>query len=203
MRASPVKKAANRKVERKRRSRAAILGSAGRLLRERGIRASSVQDVMQGAGLTVGGFYGHFDSKEELFTETLASESSRLWNALLESAQGDSPRERGVNVIARYLSRGHRDAPIDGCLLPSVVAEVAQAGEPYRSALERELAGFARSFASLLGGGPEARDEALSAIALMFGALSLSRAVAGTPLGDELLRVAKKLGPRMLAERGG
>jgi AcrR family transcriptional regulator len=66
----------NRKTKQKEKSREAITTSAAALLRERGIKASSVMDVMKGAGLTVGGFYNHFDSKEELFVEALRNAAS-------------------------------------------------------------------------------------------------------------------------------
>src|SRR5689334_11685882 len=129
----------NQKTEQKQKSREAILASAAALLRERGIKASSVMDVMKGAGLTVGGFYNHFDSKEDLFVEVLQNASRANWNNLLKSARGDSPRARALSVIRQYLSRRHRDCKDAGCLLPGAAAEVARAGESYRSALEKEL----------------------------------------------------------------
>ena len=190
----------NQKKEQKQKSHEAILASAAALLRERGIKASSVMDVMKGAGLTVGGFYGHFGSKEQLFTETIQSAASATWSQLLRTAKGDSPGERAMNVIRGYLSRAHRDNADKGCLLPSAAPEVAREGEPYRSALETELSTFVRTFSALLGTSADAREKALSLIALMYGALSLSRAVRGTPLSDELLQAAKKLAERALAE---
>lgn len=190
----------NQKTEQKQKSHEAILASAAALLRERGIKASSVMDVMKGAGLTVGGFYGHFESKEQLFAATIQSAASTTWGLLLSSAKGDSPRERALHVIKGYLSRTHRDNAETGCLLPSVAPEVAREGEPYRGALEAELSGFIRAFTAMLGGGAERREKALGLIALMYGALSLSRAVGGTPLSDEFLRAAKKLGDRALAD---
>jgi TetR/AcrR family transcriptional repressor of nem operon len=189
----------NQKTEQKLKSREAILESAAALLRARGIKASSVMDVMKGAGLTVGGFYGHFESKEQLFTETIRSTASTMWNGLLDSAKGGSPRERVLNVLHRYVSRQHRDHPEAGCPLPSAASEVAREGEPYRGALETELSGFVQSLAALLGNGAAHREQALGVFALMYGALSLSRAVSGTPLSDELLRAARKLGERVLA----
>ena len=62
--------------------REAIAASAVALLRERGIKASSVMDVMKGAGLTVGGFYSHYDSREDLFVETLLNAASANWDHL-------------------------------------------------------------------------------------------------------------------------
>ncbi|HEX8702596.1 MAG TPA: TetR/AcrR family transcriptional regulator [Myxococcaceae bacterium] len=190
----------SQKAEQKLKSHEAILASAAALLRERGIRASSVLDVMKGAGLTVGGFYGHFDSKEQLFTETIRTAASTLWMQLLKSARGESPRERVLSVVGRYLSRTHRDHPEAGCLLPSAAPEVAREGEPYRGELEKQLSGFVSSLAEVLGPGARKREEALGLIALMYGALSLSRAVAGTPLSDEFLQAAKKLAERALGE---
>jgi TetR/AcrR family transcriptional regulator, transcriptional repressor for nem operon len=190
----------NQKTEQKQKSREAIAASAAALLRERGIKASSVTDVMKGAGLTVGGFYNHFDSKEELFVETLRNAASANWEHLLKSANGDSPRARTLSVIRRYLSRKHRDNKETGCLLPSAAPEVAREGGPYRSALEKELSGFVSSLADMLDAGVESREKALGLIALMYGALSLSRAVAGTRLSDEFLQAGKKLGEQVLAD---
>jgi TetR/AcrR family transcriptional regulator, transcriptional repressor for nem operon len=187
------------KVEQKQRSHEAIPASAAALLRERGIKASSVGDVMRGAGLTVGGFYGHFSSKEHLFVETIQSAASATWNRLLGSAKGETARERALSVVGRYLSRSHRDNAEAGCLLPSAAPEVAREGEPYRGALESEIAGFARSLATLLGPGSERRELALGLIALMVGSLTLARAVRGTALSDDFLRAAKKLAERALA----
>jgi TetR/AcrR family transcriptional repressor of nem operon len=186
------------KTEQKQRSHDAILESASALLRERGIQASSVGDVMKGAGLTVGGFYNHFDSKEALFTETIRTGARATWQRLVDGVRGATPRGRALGVVRSYLGRRHRDDVAGGCLLPSTAPEVARAGEPYRSALESQLDGFVGSLAGILGSQKEDRQEAIGLIALMYGALSLSRAVADTPLSDELLRAARKLAERVL-----
>ncbi|RKH47337.1 TetR/AcrR family transcriptional regulator [Corallococcus sicarius] len=189
------------KTEQKQKSHDAILASAAGLLLERGIQASSIMDVMKGAGLTVGGFYGHFESKEHLFTETLRGTARSAWNKLLGKAKEDAPQAPALKVLERYLSRKHRDAVTLACPLPSITADVSRAGEPYRSALEAELEGFVQSFAELLGPGARNREKALAAIALMYGALSLSRAVRGTKLGDELLDAARRRGADLLAAK--
>jgi TetR/AcrR family transcriptional regulator, transcriptional repressor for nem operon len=194
----------NQKTEQKRKSREAILASAAALLRERGIQASSVMDVMKGAGLTVGGFYGHFDSKEQLFAETIRGTASVLWTELLASAKGETPRERMLSVVQRYLSRPHRDHPEMGCTLPSIAQEVTRQGEPYRGALEQQLSNSIHSLTEVLGSGAEHRDQVIGLVGLMYGALALSRAVNGTPLSDEILRAARKFGERALfPEKGG
>lgn len=192
-------KPAASKAERKEQTHEAIIHSALALLRKQGIRASSVMDVMKGAGLTVGGFYGHFESKVHLFTEALESQHGSMWTRLLEQATEGTARERMKSVLGRYLSRTHRDRPDEGCILPSAAPEVAREGEPYRAALEKKLQGFTQGLERVLGGKSAAnRQRALATLALMVGALSLSRAVAGTALSDEILEAAKTLGQRGL-----
>lgn len=185
------------RAEQKRHSRDAIVASAGTLLRKRGIRESSVGDVMKGAGLTVGGFYGHFESKEELFVEAIRA-AGDTWRRVVAVAEGPTGRLRTLSVVKHYLSKAHRDNVETGCPLPNTVPEVAREGEPYRSALEGQFESFVHSLAGLLDSGPDGREEALGLIATMYGALSLSRAVAGTPLSDEILLAATKLAERSL-----
>ena len=188
----------NQKTLQKQKSREAIAASAAALLRERGIKASSVMDVMKGAGLTVGGFYSHYDSKDDLFVETLRSAAASNWSNLLRCAKGNSPQARALCVLRQYLSREHRDNKETGCLLPSTAPEVARQGEPYRSALEAELSSFVDSFASVIDCGRGSREKALGLIAMMYGALSLSRALAGTRLSDQFLEAAKSLGEQSI-----
>lgn len=193
----------NLKVQKKQKSRDAIIASASALMRSQGIRASSVMDVMRGAGLTVGGFYGHFDSKEALFAATIHETASAKWNRLLETTTGPTPAARALSVLKRYLSATHRDDPMNGCILPSVAPDVSLEGGVCRDAIEAELSGFASAYGALLEGDAKPREAALGLIALMYGALSLSRAVAGTPLSDEILRAARALGRRMLEPDAG
>ncbi|WNG41589.1 TetR/AcrR family transcriptional regulator [Archangium minus] len=190
----------NQKAEQKQKSHDAILASAAALLLERGIRASSVMDVMKGAGLTVGGFYGHFDSKEQLFAETIRRTARTMWNELIQRSKSDTSRPPVLNVLFRYLSRKHRDSVEVGCPLPSITSEVAREGEPYREALEGELAGFIQDLSGLIGQGEKSREKALALLALMYGALSLARAVRGTRLSDEFLEAARKIGAQALNE---
>lgn len=190
----------NQKAEQKQKSHDAILTSAAALLLERGIRSSSVMDVMKGAGLTVGGFYGHFESKEQLFAETIRRTARTMWNELVQRSKSDTSRPPAMNVLFRYLSRKHRDSVEVGCPLPSIASEVAREGEPYREVLEGELAGIIRDLSGLIGPGEKAREKALALLALMYGALSLSRAVRGTRLSDEFLEAARKVGAQALNE---
>jgi TetR/AcrR family transcriptional repressor of nem operon len=190
----------SQKAEQKQKSHEAILASAAALLLERGIRASSVMDVMKGAGLTVGGFYAHFESKEQLFTETLRRTARAMWSGLLQRAKSDTRRPPALTVLYQYLSRKHRDNAEAGCPLPSIASEVSREGDPYREALEGELEGFIQDLSGLLGPDGKSREKALALFALMYGALTLARAVRGTHLSDEFLEAARKLGTQAVDE---
>src|ERR1700729_2006156 len=97
------------KEEQKERSHATILESAARLLRMRGIAGARVADVMSGAGLTVGGFYAHFGSKEALVDDVLRLTASRLRERLFTRLETKDEADRAGVVLKRYLSPAHRD----------------------------------------------------------------------------------------------
>src|ERR1700733_2533267 len=123
------------KAEQKERTQASILESAARLLREKGISGASVADVMKGAGLTVGGFYAHFASKEALVDEVLRRTAGEMRRWLFLGLDAKPVAERFETVLRRYLSRTHRDQVATGCPLPAVVGEVASTAGEQRAAL--------------------------------------------------------------------
>src|SRR6266478_2353162 len=114
----------NAKVERKERSHESILQSASRLVREKGISGAAVADVMKGAALTVGGFYAHFSSKDELVDETLRRTGAVLRERLFARLEQKLDTDRAEVLLDRYLSTEHRDGTRLGCPLPAVVGEI-------------------------------------------------------------------------------
>jgi TetR/AcrR family transcriptional repressor of nem operon len=184
------------KVEQKELTHETILDSASRLVRERGIAGASVADVMKGAGLTVGGFYAHFASKTELIDEALRRTADGLRRRLFARIEEKPAADRAEVILKRYLSPAHRDLGTEGCPLPAVVGEVSTTAPEHRDALNEQL--------ELLAGGLEEqlpasrpvtrRQLALGLVALMYGGLSLSRALKGTPLSDEMLKACRALG---------
>lgn len=179
--------------EAKAKTRQAILRSAKQLLRARGLDGASVATVMQGAGLTVGGFYAHFESKESLMEEALVDSMSELREVLCAGADSRDDDARLRDALARYLNTKHRDAPERGCPLPALAGDLAEDEGPLRDALAAQLEAHAAALATRAG-----RDDALGALSLMVGALTLSRAVRGTPLSGAILRAAKRFGQRAL-----
>jgi TetR/AcrR family transcriptional repressor of nem operon len=190
------------RAEQKGRTRERILESAARLLRERGIAGAGVAEVMKGASLTVGGFYAHFASKEALVDEALGRTAVALRERLFARIEEKPAAARAEVLLKRYLSPAHRDDIERGCPLPAVVGEVGTTASAHGEALAEQIDAMASRIEALLPT-PCAlprRHVALGLIALMVGGLSLSRALRGTPLSDEVLKASRALGT--LATRG-
>ena len=176
------------RAEQKEKAHRRIVAAAARQLREDGLAGAGVQRIMQEAGLTHGGFYSHFDSKEELIAEAMKAALAKGRKRLLAGAGAPGP-ERRRHMLRRYLSRAHRDAPGAGCPLPSTSADVARAPASVRSAYDRELreiiASFEAEFPDL-----EAKDahaHAVGTLALCVGSLLLARAGLDRALSDDIL----------------
>jgi TetR/AcrR family transcriptional repressor of nem operon len=184
------------KTEQKERTHETILASAARLLRERGIAGARVADVMKGAGLTVGGFYAHFGSKEALIDDSLRQTSAEMRERLFARLDEKPPRDRAEIVLKRYLSSAHRDEFLRGCPLPAVVGEVGTTAGEHGPVLREQIEAFSRELETHLPAGRTVsrRCLAIGLVALMVGGLSLSRALRGTELSDEVLKACRALG---------
>lgn len=184
------------KVERKEQSHETILGSAAQLLRQRGIAGARVAEVMKGAGLTVGGFYAHFATKTELIDEALRRTSAELRRVLFARLDEKPPADRAEVILKRYLSPTHRDLLTEGCPLPAVVGEIGTTAPEHHEVLREQVEALAEGLAAELPASrPVSRRQlALGMVALMYGGLSIARAVRGTPLSDEMLKACRALG---------
>ena len=196
------------KSEQRERSHEAILANAARLVRERGIAGAKVADVMSAAGLTVGGFYAHFASKESLLDAAIRRTAQEMREMLFGRLDEKPAEDRAEIVLKRYLSAAHRDATDVGCPLPAITGEVATTAPEHRAVVEEQLLGMTTELLAHLpaaNSGNKAflppRTLALGLVALMYGGLGLSRAVRGTELSDEILRACRSLGA--FAARGG
>jgi TetR/AcrR family transcriptional repressor of nem operon len=181
--------------EQKQATHERILEAASTLFRRQGFSATSVENVMRAAGLTVGGFYAHFGSKQELLTETLTRVMGRRrveWLQGLEDLKGP---EWMSHLVRRYLSRSHRDAEVPACILPASVSDVVRGEPAVKETLAREVEKMAEAIAAHLPSDERAsaRERALAAYALCIGTMALARATKGTPLSDELLSASRKI----------
>ena len=174
--------------------RQAVLEVAARLFRERGVEAVSVAEVMAAAGLTHGGFYGHFESKEALAAEACGQAFGRAC-ARWESFAADPAGEGFARLLGSYLAAAHRDSPGNGCAGPTFLAEAARdvPGGSVRQAYATGIRGLAGALERLLPASMRRRrrERALLALAAMVGAVSIARAVGEDPLSEEILAAVR------------
>ncbi len=196
----------NAKTEQKEKSHETILDSAAALLRERGIAGARVAEVMKGAGLTVGGFYAHFASKEDLIDAALRRTAEGLRATLFARLEEKPESDRAEVILKRYLSGAHRDETLRGCPLPAVVGEIGTTAPEHRPVLAEQVSLLAAELERHLPE-PRPRDAlsrramALGLVALMYGGLTISRALRGTDLSDDVLKACRALG-RLAVRRG-
>ncbi|MBC3366392.1 TetR/AcrR family transcriptional regulator [Pseudomonas sp. SWRI154] len=173
--------------DKKAQTRERILKAASDALIQRGPAEPSVGEVMGAAGLTVGGFYAHFESKDALMLEAFKQLLSRR-RGLIADMDGElTGEELRALVAAFYLSRKHRDSTEQACPIPASVGELGRLPDAFREVLNEHI----ELMVAQLAASPEDADKALSDIALMVGGLALARALGPGELSDRLLRAAK------------
>lgn len=181
--------------QKKEQTHGRILSAANRLFRERGSVGAGVDVVMKEAGLTHGGFYAHFASKQALLAESLAYSIRQVRERLLVGLDDQHGIEWLQQVVRRYLSRTHRDDVKGGCIMPTLISELGRAEALPRQAFEHHLRLL---IAELETKTPPSRnlsahDRALATAALFVGGLSLARAVEDRELSDQILRACRRL----------
>jgi TetR/AcrR family transcriptional regulator, transcriptional repressor for nem operon len=170
-------------------NREKILEVAGALFRERGFDGIGVADIMKRAGLTHGGFYGHFASKDDLAAEITARVLGR--SGWMERLTG-TPKPSFSDLVRQYLSPRHRDDPGRGCLFAALGSDVVRQPRSVRRAFTEGLRLRVDALARLAPGRSAAarRQKSLATMAGLVGALILSRAVDDPKFSDEILEAA-------------
>ena len=176
----------------KQRTHERIVAEAAAALRRDGVRGATVERVMTRAGLSHGGFYAHFSSKDDMAAAGLAAAFADTRQALFGDL-GDAPDEDWIRqVVARYLGRAHRDAQDAGCPLPRLAGELARSDGPLRQGTEQGLEDYAAAISARLAGGGEGRSNAYALLALMVGGIALARVAADPGLSDQILRACRR-----------
>lgn len=170
-------------------NRERILDAAAKLFREKGFDGIGVADLMGAAGLTHGGFYGHFASKEDLVAQACARALGRSAEAWARSA-GQGTRSPMTAITASYLSAKHRDHPGSGCLLAALGTDVSRQGASVRRTVTQGLLRLIGLVTRIVPGRSSAakRERALATMASLVGALVLARAVDDKALSEEILQ---------------
>jgi TetR/AcrR family transcriptional repressor of nem operon len=159
------------------RSHRRIVAAAARLVRERGLESTSVADVMSEAGLTHGGFYRHFDTKDSLSAAALQSAFGQIQSELASRLETTEPGAAVAGFHAHYLSEGHVSNPGIGCPIAALAGEVGRASETLKTAFG---CGVNRLITQLAMGMPgsesKRRAKATRELAMLAGAVMIARA---------------------------
>ncbi len=168
-----------------------IVKIAAQRFRERGLDALSVADLMKEAGLTHGGFYRHFDSRDQLITE--AVECALEQGGRRAAAVTAEGRKSALNTLVdAYLAQSHRDDPGQGCAVTALAADVARGNDAVRTAYTEQV----RHYLDIIGAALKqeerkpVRQQAVLTLSALVGAVSLARAVNDEALSLEILKLA-------------
>jgi TetR/AcrR family transcriptional repressor of nem operon len=182
MRVSRIQAAENRET---------VINVASRLFRERGFDGIGLKDLMSAAGLTQGGFYKQFASKEDLtaLASRRALESaSRRWS----DAAAENPDDPLGAVIAFYLSADHREEKMDGCPIVALGSDAARQGSDVKAAFEAGIKAHLEVLSRFIAetDGEESSGKAMAILSTMVGAVTLSRVVNDPDLAQAFLDAA-------------
>ena len=163
----------------KERTRARVLAEAAAAIRSKGAERVGVAEVMAGAGLTHGGFYAHFKSKDDLVAQAITHMFDAMHSRFLSLTEGREPAAAIASYVDAYLTPAHRLDRANGCPVAILSGDLPnlsdRARERFADGIERSVATLAKLAKKL--GAKDAEALAWSAIAEMAGALALSRTV--------------------------
>jgi TetR/AcrR family transcriptional repressor of nem operon len=181
--------------EHKAETHARIVRKASVRLREKGAHGVGVADLMKEAGLTHGGFYAHFESREALVVEAFGyaiDRSVERWRRLLDELP---PQKRLAAIVDGYLSPEHRDDAGHGCAIPALGAEIARESAKTRKAFAAKLEELIDLFAGYIVDVPArtARKRASAMLATLMGTLVMARVTGSGELSDEILSSGREV----------
>jgi TetR/AcrR family transcriptional repressor of nem operon len=171
-----------------------IVEIASRRLREDGLRGVGIAELMKEAGLTVGGFYKHFDSREDLVAEAVSS-AFGIWKRRVDSAASGGSPVSYAELVDEYLNEKHRDSPGTGCAFGALAGEMARSDKGIRALATKQIRDDLQLIAGLLAGEDKrtARSKAILTYSALVGAISLARAVSDEALSLEIMKTVAEL----------
>ena len=180
--------------EHKFETHARIVKKASVKLREKGAHGIGVADLMKDAGLTHGGFYAHFNSREALVIEAFThamDRSTERWRKISEETPAD---KRLSKIVSTYLAPVHRDDPGHGCAVPALAAEIARESVKTRRVFAGRMEQMIDMLADQFHGVPRkaARKQAVAALATMMGSLVMARIAGSGEFSDEILKSGRE-----------
>ena len=171
-----------------------IVKLASKRFREEGLAGIGIAELMKEAGLTVGGFYKHFDSRDDLVAEAVSSAFGG-WKRRVEAAKSGGAPVSYEKLIDEYLNEAHRDNPGTGCAFSALAPEIARSDKRTRSLTSEQVRNDIQLIATLLPGRDKrtARSRAILIFSALVGAMSLARAVSNEALSREILETVGEL----------
>jgi len=180
-------------ADQKERTHRQILAEAANAIRTKGPDRVGVAEVMAKLGLTHGGFYAHFSSKDDLIAQAITSMFDQGYANFLRKTEGLEPQKAIEAYVDWYLSIAHRDAPNRGCPLASVSGDLPRLPEAarvrYTDGVERLTTAIAKLLKKL--GHSNSETLAFSAMSEMAGALALARAIVDPERSNEILDASR------------
>jgi TetR/AcrR family transcriptional repressor of nem operon len=178
----------------KARTHKRIVAIASKRLREEGLAGIGIADLMEEAGLTVGGFYKHFNSRDALVAEAVGS-ALDLWKRQVEAATSGGPPVTYESLVDEYLSEAHRDHPGKGCPVSALAGELARSDKRTRALVSKKIRENIELLATLIRIRKEtdrasARSQAVLTYCALVGAIGMARAISDEELSREILKTA-------------
>ena len=171
-----------------------IVSIASKKFREEGLAGVGIAELMKEAGLTVGGFYKHFDSRDDLVAEAVSS-AFGAWKRQVDNAASGGSSTSFAKLIDDYLNEAHRDNPGTGCVFGALTGEIARSDKRTRVLATEQIRNDLQLLASLLPGKDRhaARSKAILTMSALVGAISLGRAVSDESLSLEIIKTVAEL----------
>src|SRR5713226_6900958 len=173
-----------------------IVAIASKRFREEGLAGIGIADLMKDAGLTVGGFYKHFDSRDALVAEAVGS-ALELWKRQVDATASGGPPVTYESLVDEYLSEAHRNYPGMGCPVGALAGDLARSDKHTRAVATRKIRDNIELLAGLIRdknkmGKDTARSRAVMTYCAMVGAISMARAVSDEELSGEILKTVAR-----------
>ena len=180
-----------------------ILSVAARSFRESGGDSSGIGTVMKKVGLTKGGFYRHFKSKDDLFVEAVARAFEEMGSGMLKVAKSAPEGQALRAIIEHYLSARHASSPGSGCVLSALGSELARKPAGVRRRIEAALEGYRERLLPFMPG--ETREERVAKFRLLFpsmaGVLMMARVISAPERREQMLMEARQFFTKCFAEQ--
>jgi TetR/AcrR family transcriptional repressor of nem operon len=171
-----------------------IVAIASKRFREDGLAGIGIADLMKDAGLTVGGFYKHFNSRDALVAEAVGS-ALELWKHQVDAAALGGPPVTYESLVDEYLSEAHRNHPGTGCPVGALAGDLARSDKRTRALVSRKIRDNIELLATLIRNTNKkdrssARSQAVLTYCVLVGAIGMARAVSDEELSCEILKTA-------------